>query len=78
MPRKTEKLDTYYRGVAKVKNPDGTIDDVVIKESKFLSTVQRYMRHYPDGVIETRDLVGYYTPWTPDPVLMERTKDKPK
>jgi len=36
------------------------------------------MRAHPDGVIETRDLVGYYTPWTPDPVLMERTKDKRK
>ena len=70
MPRKTEVIETFYRGVA----ADGT----VIKESKYLRTVQRYMRAHPDGVIETRDLVGYYTPWTPDPVLMERTKDKPK
>jgi hypothetical protein len=70
MPRKTEKLDTFYRGIA----ADGT----VVKESKFLNTVQRYMRAHPDGTIETRDLVGYYTPWTPDPVLMERTKDKRK
>jgi hypothetical protein len=56
MPRKTETIDTFYRGVA----ADGT----VIKESKYRNTVARAMRHHPDGTIETRDLVGYYTPWT--------------
>lgn len=70
MPRKTETIHTEYRGVA----ADGT----VVKESKFLNTVARYMRAHPDGTIETRDLVGYYTPWTPDPVLMDRAKDKRK
>jgi hypothetical protein len=78
MPRKTERIETYYRGVAKVTNPDGTVDQVVIKESRFLNTVKRYMRAYPDGTIEQRDLVGYYTPWTADPVLMERGKDTNK
>jgi hypothetical protein len=68
MPRKTETIETFYRGVA----ADGTI----IKESKFLNTVQRHMRHHPGGTIEQRDLVGYYTPWTADPVLMQRGKDK--
>lgn len=57
MPRKTETIETFYRGVA----PDGT----VVKESKSKTTVARYMRHHPQGTIETRDLVGYYTPWTP-------------
>lgn len=56
MPRKTETIETYYRGV--------TADGEVIKESKFKNAVGRAMRHHPDGVIETRDLVGYYTPWT--------------
>lgn len=56
MPRKTETIETYYRGVA----PDGE----VVKESKFENAVKRAMRHYPDGEIETRDLVGYWTPWT--------------
>ena len=64
MPRKTEIIETYYRGV----KADGT----VIKESKFLSAVQRVMRHHPTGAIEQRDLVGYYTPWTPDKELMNR------
>lgn len=59
MPRKTETIATYYRGIA----ADGTL----IKESKSLTAVQRYMRHHPDGTIETRDMVGYYTPWTPMP-----------
>ena len=70
MPRKTEVIDTYYRLV----DADGD----VVKESKYLNTIRRYQRHYPDGTIETRDLVGYYTPWTPDPVLTDRTKDKPE
>ena len=65
MPRKTETLDTFYRGVANVTNPDGTVDSKVIKESKSKTTVERYMRHHPAGTIETRELVGYYTPWTP-------------
>ena len=64
MPRKTERIDTYYRGIA----ADGT----VIKESKFLTTVTRHMRHHPTGTIESRDLVGYYTPWTP----IEKDKGK--
>jgi len=55
MPRKTETIHTEYRGV--------TADGEVIKESKFLNTVKRHMRTHPDGTIETRDLVGYYTPW---------------
>lgn len=59
MPRKTEKISTEYRGVA----ADGSI----VKTSKFRNTVARAMRHHPDGRIETRDLVGYYTPWTPAP-----------
>jgi hypothetical protein len=25
------------------------------------------MRAHPDGTIESRDLVGYYTPWQPIP-----------
>jgi len=56
MPRKTEKIDTFYRGV--------DADGEVVKESKSKKTVERYMRHHPEGCIETRDLVGYYTPWT--------------
>lgn len=64
MPRKTEIIETYYRGLA----ADGSI----IKESKSKATVERYMRHHPNGVIETRQLVGYYTPWTP------ATKEDPK
>jgi hypothetical protein len=59
MPRKTEKIATYYRGVA--------ADGAVVKESISRKTVARYMRHHPAGTIETRDLVGYYTPWTPAP-----------
>lgn len=59
MPRKTETISTEYRGVA----ADGT----VIKTSFSRKTVARYMRHHPDGVIETRDLVGYYTPWITAP-----------
>lgn len=55
MPRKTETIETYYRGV--------TADGEVIKESKFRNAVERSMRHHPDGKIESRDLVGYYTPW---------------
>lgn len=55
MPRKTETIETHYRGVT----PDGE----VVKESKFKNAVVRAMRHYPDGEIESRDLVGYYTPW---------------
>ena len=57
MPRKTEIIATEYRGL----NADGE----VIKESKSKTTVERHMRHHPDGEIQTRDLVGYYTPWTP-------------
>ena len=57
MPRKTEIINTEYRGVA----ADGT----VIKTSKYRNTVARAMRHHPAGTIETRDLVGYYTPWAP-------------
>lgn len=57
MPRKTEIISTEYRGVA----ADGTI----IKESKYRNTVARAMRHHPAGIIESRNLVGYYTPWTP-------------
>ena len=64
MPRKTEIIETYYRGVA----ADGSI----VKESKSKTAVERYMRHHPAGTIETRDLVGYYTPWTPV------TKEDPK
>jgi hypothetical protein len=56
MPRKTETIHTEYRGVA--------ADGKVVKESKSRTTVARYMRHHPAGVIETRQLVGYYTPWT--------------
>jgi hypothetical protein len=59
MPRKTERIETYYRGLDR--------DGNVVKESKFLNTVQRYMRAHPDGTIESRDLVGYYTPWQPIP-----------
>jgi hypothetical protein len=59
MPRKTEIIDTFYRGVA--------ADGEVIKESKSKTAVERPMRHHPDGTIETRDLVGYFTPWTPVP-----------
>lgn len=59
MPRKTEVIATYYRGV--------TADGEIVKESKSKSTVERYMRHHPTGEIQTRDLVGYYTPWTPVP-----------
>jgi hypothetical protein len=70
MPRKTETIATYYRGL--------TADGELVKESRFLNTVKRYMRVHPDGVIETRDLVGYYTPWTLDPILMEHAKDKRK
>jgi hypothetical protein len=57
MPRKTETIHTEYRGL--------TADGQVVKESRYLNTVKRYMRPHPDGVIEQRDLVGYYTPWTP-------------
>jgi hypothetical protein len=57
MPRKTERIETYYRGL--------TADGELVKESKFLNTVQRYMRAHPDGSIDQRDLVVYYTPWTP-------------
>jgi hypothetical protein len=32
------------------------------------------MRHYPDGDIQTRDLVGYYTPWTTSPEPKEDGK----
>lgn len=64
MPRKTEVIATYYRGVS--------ADGEVIKESKSFTTVERPMRHHPQGTIETRDLVGYYTPWTPV------TKEDPK
>jgi hypothetical protein len=66
MPRKTEILTTEYRGVT----PDGT----VIAESKQRNTVKRKMRHYPDGDIQTRDLVGYYTPWTTSPEPKEDGK----
>lgn len=57
MPRKTETIATYYRGVS--------AGGETIKESKSRAAVERYMRHHPEGTIETRDLVGYYTPWTP-------------
>jgi hypothetical protein len=57
MPRKTEIIETIYRGVA--------ADGEIVKESKSKTTVERYMRHHPQGTIETRHLVGYYTPWTP-------------
>ena len=56
MPRKTETIDTYYRGI--------TADGQLVKESKYLTTIQRHMRHHPNGTIEKRELVGYYTPWT--------------
>lgn len=59
MPRKTEIIETTYRGVA----ADGT----VVKESKSRNTVKRFMRHHPTGTIEQHDLVGYYTPWEPSP-----------
>lgn len=59
MPRKTERIQTYYRGV--------TADGKVVKESLSRKTVVRYMRHHPNGVIEERDLVGYYTPWAASP-----------
>ena len=58
MPRKTEKIRTEYRGV--------DADGETVKESTSRKTVERYMRHHPAGRIETRDLVGYYTPWTPE------------
>jgi hypothetical protein len=57
MPRKTETIATYYRGI--------TAEGEVIKESASRKTVARYMRHHPAGTIETRQLVGYYTPWAP-------------
>jgi len=57
MPRKTEIISTEYRGV--------TAEGDVIKTSKYRNTVARAMRHHPAGIIETRDLVGYYTPWAP-------------
>lgn len=59
MPRKTEVIETYYRGVS--------ADGEVVKESKIRNTVKRHMRHHPAGEIQTRDLVGYYTPWTASP-----------
>jgi hypothetical protein len=59
MPRKTEVIDTFYQGVTK--------DGRVVKTSKSRNTVKRFMRHHPDGEIQTRDLVGYYTPWTTSP-----------
>ena len=64
MPRKTEVIETTYRGVS--------AEGEVVKESKSRTTVERYMRHHPNGVIEARELVGYYTPWTPV------TKEDPK
>lgn len=57
MPRKTEIIHTEYRGVS--------AEGEVLKESKSRNTVARIMRHHPAGSIETRDLVGYYTPWVP-------------
>ena len=56
MPRKTEVIQTEYRGIS--------ADGQVVKESKSKTTVDRYMRHHPNGTIESRDLVGYYTPWS--------------
>jgi hypothetical protein len=64
MPRKTETIDTFYRGL--------TADGELVKESRFLNTVKRYMRTHPNGTIEQRDLVGYYTPWQP----LEKDTDK--
>ena len=64
MPRKTEVIETTYRGVS--------AEGEVVKESKSRTTVERYMRHHPDGTIESRELVGYYTPWAPV------TKEDPK
>ena len=59
MPRKTEVIDTYFQGV----NAAGE----VIIESKFRNTVKRKMRHHPDGEIQQRNLVGYFTPWVKSP-----------
>lgn len=55
MPRKIETIRTEYRAV------DG--DGETVKESTSQKTAERYLRHRPDGTIETRDLIGYYTPW---------------
>jgi hypothetical protein len=70
MPRKTETIDTFYRGV--------TAEGEVIKESKNRNTVARVMRHHPAGIIETRDLVGYYTPWTPATAEPQPKQDETK
>jgi hypothetical protein len=59
MPRKTEIIDTFYQGVS--------ADGEIIVESKFRNTVKRKMRHHPNGEIQERNLVGYYTPWTKSP-----------
>jgi hypothetical protein len=66
MPRKTEIIDTFYQGV----KADGT----VVAESKFRNTVKRKMRHHPDGEIQERNLVGYFTPWTASPEPKEADK----
>jgi hypothetical protein len=36
------------------------------------------MRHHPAGIIETRDLVGYYTPWTPATAEPQPKQDETK